>query len=318
MRLEEWQKWLDNQFVEEQLEAEAVSPHGTSEAPGEPICEPMRTLEIATPHVETSAQTQELHLNNEDVTVVSAPSPIAKTAIPLLDSDPELPQIENYFPFLRNASPGTVTPVQTVDEENEQPELSAVVVLVAPVANNEVVELVSACAPIEEKVLIEDEVSPKPADTKLQAAVIAPTVINPTIKTVEPAQTKATQRHPRSPHRVKAAVAGVADREIDLWGLSSRGYQSFLTNSTNDKSSNSPDGAYKSARIDLVCGLIDPTRSLANSAKQFDTLCFKTATVKSGSHLRHQRASDDLRTFKLADVLAFLEAQSTPETRQAR
>jgi excisionase family DNA binding protein len=69
--------------------------------------------------------------------------------------------------------------------------------------------------------------------------------------------------------------------------------------------------AFKESRIELISRLLDPTLSLEDTARLLKVCPTTVRRYTNKGLLRHQRTTGDQRRFKLSDVLAFLEAQST-------
>jgi hypothetical protein len=130
MRLEDWQKWLDSQFVEAPAASEAASesqggeefsatvelvqpsayvPPAAVSAPTMPVVEPptlYRSAESVAPPSLPSQEPEEEQQALQPPSQPASPAPLAQrpavVALSAEDEDITVPAIENYLPFLRS------------------------------------------------------------------------------------------------------------------------------------------------------------------------------------------------------------------------
>ncbi len=103
----------------------------------------------------------------------------------------------------------------------------------------------------------------------------------------------------------------------ELWNLVPRHIRSLVAMGSDEVTQNSYKRAFRESRIELVSKLLDPTLSLEDTARLLNVCPTTVRRYTNKGLLTHQRTLGDQRRFRLSDVLAFLEAQSRTESRQA-
>jgi excisionase family DNA binding protein len=315
MRLEEWQKWLDAQFLdEEENAAGSVSELPNDSAGGQSAVHGAQTavLERAqTPSVEEPTAQVELRAeariestvesfsvstpavsHARDTDEVAAETVVPSTRVaeraPLesaaTDLDMPVPAIEQYLPFLKSkrAASGTASATTSSGKAEQPSELN-----------------------IDAAGLAENRTS------GIERAQYMP---GSTPEEVEP---PAPARRIGPPnHRSKRGQRRGADQAAppmtpdEVWSLVPRHFKALVAMSGNEIAQHSYKRAFKESRIDLIQRLLDPTISLEETARLLNVCPTTVRRYTNRGVLRHQRTVGDQRRFKLSDVLAFLESQS--------
>jgi excisionase family DNA binding protein len=314
MRLEDYQKWLDSQFVD-------TAP--VAEEPARSVVAPPRqalAVEVVQPQPEIPAAppVAERPLASAAASP-TAPAPSdAVIDLPVAPDD-EVPSIERYLPFLRGKAPDAPqpdteiadattaeSPAAPTDTAAEQPADDDV----SPPKPEAEEPVVAAPAPAADGVLhlVEEVPAPKPtAPVKAVRSPEAAAVV------AEPAPKRARQ-YART---VRGGDAVPPMEAAELWELVPRHLQALVAMGGDDEvAQNSYTRQFRESRLDLVSRLLDPTLSLEETARLLNVCPATVRRYTNRGLLTHQRTAGDQRRFKLSDVLAFLEAQARVRQQQ--
>jgi hypothetical protein len=375
MRLEDWHKWLDSQFVEEEEKAKEPSRAAqetllfdVTEEPAKSDMEMTAQAAIEQPSAPPdNARPPEAAVPlMSEPTSPTAPAPVTETprheSQEISDSrsdmpeEIEVPSIERYLPFLFGRQPEE-TPSEASGEITEETEETPTPEFVTPAvseASSEEPQPVQE--PIQVEIVAEE---PQPQETPAEEApepiraveepvsdasepVIAVSVEWKPVETVEkpppaPAQTRPaapesgkkpapkpenrrygiSRRRSRHARNVKPAEVVEEISAESLWGLVPRHIQTLIAiGAQTEVAQNSYKRQFKETRLDMIQRLLDPTLSLADTARLLNVCPTTVRRYTNKGLLTHQRQGRDRRSFKLSDVLAFLEAQSQARSKQ--
>lgn len=372
MRLEDWQKWLDSQFVDEEEKSEPEPPRAVQEtllfdAPEEPaqaqmalpsqaiLEQPITSLRAASPPEaaappmpepvrQTPPASKALHPQSQEVSGSAADT----------SEEIEVPSIERYLPFLFGRQPEE-TPKAEGEAATEKEEPSAPEA-VAPVVSDErsqvlepvleaVAEEIAAVEPLPGE--MPAEMTPNPVMAAQESVVAPEPAVIPVEEKLAQAATSASApaAEPTSPVRAEAAKKptpkpenrryGISRRRsrharnvkptevveeisaASLWGLVPRHIQTLIAiGAQTEVAQNSYKRQFKESRLEMIQRLLDPTLSLADTARLLNVCPTTVRRYTNRGLLTHQRQGKDRRSFKLSDVLAFLEAQSQARSKQ--
>ncbi len=353
MRLEEYQQWLDAQFLDEEeqpapaavVETAAPAPaqERTAEPPAPSAAEPLyfvgiaQAPEAAAPAPEPVAQAAALPPPVEDT-----PAPVVTTSsgAPLRDGarftqDVEVPSIERYFPFLRRSEAPPVPPAETEPRTPSEPaeiplgrrspveELATAQAVPAPVPTAEPAPPPAAAQPALAGPATDARPAPAPTPPREQPRS-------------EPAPTRAREPSRPEPDLPRTApLVAVSQRRaryvrsvtpsaeqpsgpVALWSLVPKHIQVLIAMGSDEVTQNSYKRSFKESRLELIERLLDPTLSLEDTARLLNVCPTTVRRYTNRGLLRHQRTPGDQRRFKLSDVLAFLEAQSRTDGTSAQ
>lgn len=293
MRMDEYQKWLESQFVDD--EEESVAAETVAIAVEEPpaaipgaIAEADSAIEIPAPDEaivpsEPAVSQERIEFEGAAPTqsaVEVAAEPVQGAAFSESSTNPswlqaEVPSLERYFPHLLGPESAKLAhPVQ-----------------VEPVEQLPVVAMTAAVPGVEETV--PEATGPLPTPTRV---------------TLRPRRA----RHARNVSPKKAP----SDGPISLWTLVPKHIQVLVSLGDGDVAQNSYSRKFKESRLDLINRLLDPTLSLEDTARLLNVCPTTVRRYTNRGLLTHQRTTGDQRRFKLSDVLAFLEAQAVQPATQ--
>jgi excisionase family DNA binding protein len=325
MRLDEWQKWLDSQFIEmeeapppPQEEEPNVTPQGYEEACSEQAAVPPPAYAAEVTPAEVYAQAQAYAppavpeqpvIAREAEPVQAQPAqqvvtpPVERKAEPqerapaaasadLREDENAVPSIENYIPFLRSkhqtpAEKPVPDPPRALDQLPASQQAAQVTAFAQPDQSTE------TAGPSMD---VLEEAEPPPPARRFG---------------------KPSHRSRRGKHlRAEQTPAPMAAEEV--WDLVPRHLRSLVAMSGDEVTQNSYKRSFKESRIELIQRLLDPTLSLEETARLLNVCPTTVRRYTNRGLLRHQRTGGDQRRFKLSDVLTFLEAQSQTSPPQAR
>ncbi len=374
MRLEDWQKWLDSQFVDVEEKKAPEPPRAVQEtllfdAPEEPAqaetALPSQAIieqPIAPPR---AAHTPEAVAPPAPEPVPQPPaSPVSEAtrresqAIPDSPADMpeeiEVPSIERYLPFLFGRQPEE-TPKKTDAETAEETAEPPAPEIVTPVVLEErAQEPEPVLESVPEEIVAEEpqseespaEVSPEPIMAAQEPAVapepaVVPIEENPVAaKSATPSASELTKparaeqakkpvpkpenrrygisrRRSRHARNIKPTEVVEEISAESLWGLVPRHIQTLIAiGAQTEVAQNSYKRQFKESRLEMIQRLLDPTLSLADTARLLNVCPTTVRRYTNRGLLTHQRQGKDRRSFKLSDVLAFLEAQSQARSKQ--
>lgn len=374
MRLEDWQKWLDSQFVDVEEKKSPEPPRAVQEtllfdAPEEPAqaetALPSQAIieqPIAPPR---AAHTPEAVAPPAPEPVPQPPaSPVSEAtrresqAIPDSPADMpeeiEVPSIERYLPFLFGRQPEE-TPKKTDAETAEETAEPPAPEIVTPVVLEErAQEPEPVLESVPEEIVAEEpqseespaEVSPEPIMAAQEPAVapepaVVPIEENPVAaKSATPSASELTKparaeqakkpvpkpenrrygisrRRSRHARNIKPTEVVEEISAESLWGLVPRHIQTLIAiGAQTEVAQNSYKRQFKESRLEMIQRLLDPTLSLADTARLLNVCPTTVRRYTNRGLLTHQRQGKDRRSFKLSDVLAFLEAQSQARSKQ--
>lgn len=305
MRLEEWQKWLDAQFIDEEETSSAVQ---TAQAVS------------VKPSVEEPEQSPSSPPHFSDSAVVIARPPVAQPSPPggplgtpgQTANEFEVPSIERYLPFLRQTEPEPVaevaTPAEPLVEQGRQPDAGET----TEAATNEFsaeghdMELKADTSPE----LPDAASSPHTENIAVSQAIrqATPSRIGP--KQAPASGHKTTIRRAKHARNVRPADVVEEMSAATLWSLVPKHLQTLVALGSEEVAQNSYKRSFKESRLELIQRLLDPTLTLEETARLLNVCPTTVRRYTNRGLLTHQRTSGDQRRFKLSDVLAFLEAQS--------
>ncbi|MGC8668750.1 MAG: helix-turn-helix domain-containing protein [Chthonomonadales bacterium] len=295
MRPEDWQRWLDAQFLDK-----------------EPLPEPRTPVQPPSPQ----AGTAEL----EENVVPAPPPPQAQGTAPAVKapSEANIPSFENYLPAFRRQGPeapagaedaspvGSVAPppqdLKEKDEGLEEDQEEAVPEAADRTPSPTGASEPSAAAPA---LGVSDRQEPPAAHP--QTAQVQPEAAT----AAEAVRLRGGVRTRQTRIAEKATAASSDLTAADLWNLVPRHIQTLIAMGSDEGVQRNYKRAFKESRIELISRLLDPTLSLEDTARLLKVCPTTVRRYTNKGLLRHQRTTGDQRRFKLSDVLAFLEAQST-------
>lgn len=319
MRLDEWQRWLDSQFLEPEEPAETAfeavpEPEYLSdhEAPaaymaqnGHPE-EPQNPTYFVPGHTHNGAAApmdagSPAHSYPPAAAEPSAPAstqpavapeprydpPSAVNASPTdAEDDGGVPSIEQYLPFLRNRQ----EPAKVASVEAPSPE---------PVIQAAELKMSEAQSPAPE--------TPQPvAEAKAAPASL---VEEEPPAHARPMSLRTHRSRKGRPGRSEQGAGSLSAQEV--WSLTPRSLQTLIAMTDDEVAQNSYKRGFKESRVELLQRLLDPTLSLEETARLLNVCPTTVRRYTNRGMLRHLRTGGDQRRFKLSDVLSFLETQST-------
>ncbi|MCC6731335.1 MAG: helix-turn-helix domain-containing protein [Chthonomonadales bacterium] len=312
MRLDEWQKWLDDQFLDVESEGpgrqageSGARPGASPAAAGAGIVEPPPAEAAVAP------------------APPEAPPASAASADPPQGGDSvELPEIDQYLPFLRArmASAPAPAPVAPLDEAPspepapldeapaaERPMLAASEPPAAaePPVHAEPARAADDLLARNEPIATGGEAEPAAPDAAGAAAGGTPAV----------AARRTPARKARHARNVRPAEVVEEIDAATLWGLVPRHIQTLVAMGPDETAQRSYRRQFRESRLELLGRLLDPTLSLEDAARLLNVCPTTVRRYTNRGLLTHQRTSGDQRRFRLSDVLAFLEAQSAARSR---
>jgi len=310
MRLEEWQKWLDAQFIDEEEASNAAQTAQTVSA--HPSIEDPEQSSLAAPFLADSA-----------VVVARAPAAQPPPPVGLLSSPGqtadgfEVPSIERYLPFLQQTEP--------------EPTAKATTPAVAPVelerqSDTEETPETRTGALSAEGHNVESDVTASPelpgitpppqteniAVSKVATAPIARKAVASHMEPKRPSTSAYKTAIRRAKHARNVRPTSIVEEmnATTLWSLVPKHLQTLLALGTEEVAQNSYKRGFKESRLELIQRLLDPTLTLEETARLLNVCPTTVRRYTNRGLLTHQRTPGDQRRFKLSDVLAFLEAQS--------
>lgn len=311
MRLEDWQKWLDSQFIETPVaDSQAAVPADQQQeyraVEGARAFDTMQeshaaagVATLAPPLLEREPGVSSREAEQRHVAEASGTDAIVE--------DMPMPAIEQYMPFLRRE------PVEAVVADAEP---------------------VPAPEPAREAMQEETAVASTPASadstTEMESSAVEPPAVQESAEPqamlpFTPAESAILAAPPSAPSRAGAMVrrarharnsgAAALAPEIEigeLWRLVPKHIQVLVAigSEEGEVAQNSYKRSFRESRIQLIDRLLDPSLSLEETARLLNVCPTTVRRYTNRGLLTHQRTPGDQRRFKLSDVLAFLEAQS--------
>jgi excisionase family DNA binding protein len=341
MRMDEYQKWLDAQFLEDEP-AEAVAalatavvvdtrPEVVEETMSESAQDHAPVLEMAAAHaphqakveLDTQAKIPDSLAVEERERIEPASGPVFRSQTahtPHWAEDSDVPSIENYLPFLKREMPDA-------DVDSNLSERTPISDPLEPAKDKDSVNPVNDVAEVSmdspglnelnmlggEPVLPLEEIdlAPVQQDVSLPVPILA-------VASQEKSQTPSASFRGRRARNVNVA-SNIEPIQLDsLWSLVPKHIQVLVAMGTDDNVvQNSYRRSFKENRIELIEKILDPTLSLEDTARLLNVCPTTVRRYTNKGLLTHQRTTGDQRRFKLSDVLTFLEANSAAETRSS-
>ena len=278
MRLDDYQKWLDAQFLDEgesapELEAEAAPAEVEPALPAVPAF-------LSEPPSAYAAEPGPPPYTAPRTDVATSPPPARP--VTAQSDETEIPALDQYIPFLqRQPDPAAAAqqPAAAEPEPHIEPEK------------------------LESEDFPRTTIAVEPPPQQPQATL--DTVPDKTEPEYEPAAAR--------PRPIRAAATAEPAPPIPperLWNLVPKHLQVLLAIESDDVTQNSYKRQFKESRIELISRLLDPTLSLEDTARLLSVCPTTVRRYTNKGLLTHQRTQGDQRRFKLSDVLAFLETQS--------
>ena len=288
MRIDDYQKWLDAQFIDVDDTPDPSPEPIQSALEIEPISR-VASMESQPPEGQVqlapfaAATLPEEPQPYAPAPVYVEPQPILRTEpqpAPLAAED-EIPAIDQYIPFLRGRADTPTEPAPILTEPEATPSHPDPIVAAPSI----------------------ETAAPEPEFSELQSFPAAGEPSADQEKAVEPVRTRWTP--------VSAVPAPPLDSDR-LWNLVPKHLHVLLAMESDEIAQNSYKRQFKESRIDLISRLLDPSLSLEDTARLLNVCPTTVRRYTNKGLLTHQRTQGDQRRFKLSDVLAFLEAQSRP------
>lgn len=318
MRLDQWQKWLEEQFLDtnppkpetkeeppakETSGAAAELPSAEVPAP-KPAVMPASTAQPesrapAVPAPEGVSGSAELR---------AAPVRRAGSTSAGVPTSVDLPPLEDYLPFLRPRA----------EDKEEAP-----VVPPSPVSVQEAHGTAPQEALPAESGPGATSASPEPEGTieptaETPSGTLFAEQVDGNAAHVMPAAAPTASAEPQRPARKRRArpAKPVTPPELappltseEFWELAPRHIRTLISLGQDEGVQKSYRRRFKESRLALIERLLDPTLSLEEAARLLNVCPATVRRYTNRGQLRHFRTAGDQRRFKLSDVLAFLEAQ---------
>ncbi len=325
MRLDDWQKWLEDQFLDtnpptdkgdQQLRLEEARPVQAAVAVLEPpsVARPMGERE-ETARRPTAPVTRGAEAPLRSSTVQQTPGG---------PPDAELPRIENYLPFLRARLPRPADAAQAAPPEPAGTTAAATSEEAPPVegtpagGGGHAEDLSTAEAASADAYAVGPDAETPSAAPEREPAASAPAAPRADVPPVEQeAQTAQLPRKRRgrsarnvTPPELAPPLTGEA-----FWELAPRHIRTLVSMGHDDDVQRSYRRQFKESRLALIERLLDPTLSLEDTARLLNVCPTTVRRYTNRGQLRHQRTPGDQRRFRLSDVLAFMEAQQPDDPR---
>lgn len=313
MRLEDWQDWIEKQFLD-------TNPPPAQSAPAADEAEPKAQAAPVAPEAATS------HPQNTGAATAAPPrTPASPTLAPVVAApaggrddagveDVPIPEINRYFPFLRSAPAEPAVDAQSEISAAPHPEASTVVED-RPEAIEPAGETPEAAAPIADLSETHELSSDAATDEAVEkASEPEPPIRDDGDSMSSPAQGRRRQR-PRTRATRSSSPPELAPplTSDEFWRLAPRHVRTLIAMGQDDTVQNSYKRQFKESRLALIERILDPTLSLEETARLLNVCPTTVRRYTNKGLLRHQRTPGDQRRFKLSDVLSFMEAQNTPE-----
>lgn len=349
MRLDEWQKFLDSQFLDSEEEkppkeatptalevlrdAEFPAPLPKEfSPPSDTLPEPDNALQSWTPAAAPSFEPATPALPSASLSAAVPPveippvfappvvnEPVRKPMgepVPILPQTPaasddvEMPSLEDYIQRLKSPSAASAPVVISVPDAVSVPPQDEPPTL-SPSLPAETIPVPGTASEAVSAPPTADIVPPFVSRT--EAALSAEATTEPTA-----AEQKPARRYNLTHRRSRNIRNRIPEEEVvemtpeDLWNLVPRHVQSLIALGSADEeiAQNSYRRQFKESRIELVQRLLDPTLSLEETAWLLNVCPTTVRRYTNRGLLMHQRTEGDQRRFKLSDILAYLEAQS--------
>ena len=316
MRLDEYQKWLDAQFLDtspvDQAAASAV------EEPPEPSVGDFDGRPAA--DLETSAVVEQFEHSAGEEAVPNLLPQQQTTPIPVFITrdtsadETDVPSIENYLPFLKSSradestsqieTDAAATDVHILDFD-QTAGVAQAVVEVAP-QSTESIQEDSGFLELTGEPLVEEYAKTTSDATNGREGDLMPS----------PTPSSAIGAGARMGRRVRNIHPKRTPTEItptSLWTLVPKHIQVLVAMGSDEVAQNSYKRSFKESRIEMINHLLNPTLSLEDTARLINVCPTTVRRYTNRGLLTHQRTKGDQRRFKLSDVLAFLEAQTVKE-----
>ena len=332
MRMDEYQKWLEAQFFDDEAEEQTRQPEAVvheviAETPAEAVAVPAGFVtQSAETHAVPPASQKQAPERDESLesspaalpsSVVEEPSPAsAPSSFPILrtqewDEEADVPAIENYLTFLR-----TSQQAHAAAKTEDQPPAQSVTEL-PDVPDESISQGQSETLPEAASVVNSIEVTTLPGLEAMSGQPESPTSHEPPA-IIEEKKAVSIVAGPSTPEfrgrkaRNVKVTRNVEPLQFDsLWELVPKHIQVLVAMGSDDQVvQNSYRRSFKESRIELIEKLLDPTLSLEDTARLLNVCPTTVRRYTNKGLLTHQRTTGDQRRFKLSDVLSFLEAQS--------
>ncbi len=340
MLFEEWQKWLDSQFLDSQNpdEMQEVADTAVSVTPGDRI----------SPVSDISQSAQQINTAAENVVVPQNREPISNTSIRQgessvlenLSESVDVPTIDKYLPQFRNAAHAdipvaTVTPQELPVPEKKEEQFEAVQENVAhedipQAAENEKNEDIQqtqsseTCesdsipnsSPLIEDMDVKQETTVVATSNTEGSAVETEILSNPTqIIPVEPVMVEAepkpmevkTVRTLKQTRNARRPRKDIGLKLINLWEITPRRLEVLLS---MNPSSATYSRELKEQRIQSIKVLTDPTISHMDASRILKSPIYVARGVTNGNHIIHLEFAQGGESTKMAEIMSFLESQS--------
>jgi excisionase family DNA binding protein len=346
MRLEDWQKWLDSQFLDDDVplpQEEAARPAPTAAAEPSSQQAAVSPQTYAPTDSPAASVTASAHVAAPPAAYTPLPSAIPTAPPPApaapdthLVDDVDVPSIERYLPFLRTTAARNEPPPPAADTAlDETPAADAAIQDITSVSAPSDTPAEDKQEPItagEEPISGETELSPvattessaphSSADSPPDAAAGATdneaqgelgfaSELPPVSRFAGGARRIAISRkRVRTARNARPAEHVESVSADEFWNLVPRHVHSLIAMGSDDVTQHSYKRDFRESRLELIQRLLDPTLSLEETARLLNVCPTTVRRYTNRGLLRHQRTTGDQRRFKLSDVLAFLESQS--------
>ncbi len=340
MLFEEWQKWLDSQFLDAQNpdEMQEAADTAVSVTSGDRISP---VSDISQPPQQTSSVAEHAVVpqNREP----RSNTPIRQGESSVLDNLSEsvdVPTIDKYLPQFRNAAHADIPTVTVTPQESPVPDIkeeqfvavqeNAVLDEISQVDENEKNEEIQEAQSSEtcesdmipnsssliEDVEVNQETTLVAASNTDAAVVETDTLLDTTqIIAAEPVTIEAepkpiepkTVHFPRPTRNARRQRKDIRVKMIDLWEITPRRLEVLL-------SMNPSFAAYsrelKEQRIQSIKVLTDPTISHMDASRILKSPIYVARGVTTGNHLTHLEFAQGGEATKMAEIMSFLESHS--------
>jgi hypothetical protein len=380
MRIEDWRKWLDSQFVDEEEKKAPEPPRAVQETllfdtPDEPSqaradtpTQAVIEQPIAPSHTARRPEAAAPSPPEPSLSPPSSPTPDDSSSAPQessgnrrdLPEEIEVPSIERYLPFLFGRQSEEATGEVSEESEPSSPEIVTHAVMEGATESlrADLEEASQQTMPIHETIpetILAEAPQPEATPSEMSSEPVSSVqettaAVSQTIAAPVEANSAAVKPPSPSEPQTSPAAAGTAPRSApkpenrrygisrrrsrharnikptevveeisaeSLWGLVPRHIQTLIAiGAQTEVAQNSYKRQFKESRLEMIQRLLDPTLSLADTARLLNVCPTTVRRYTNKGLLTHQRQGKDRRSFKLSDVLAFLEAQSQARSRQ--
>lgn len=340
MLFEEWQKWLDSQFLDSQNPEEMpeADNKAISVTPGDRIS-PVSDISQPDQRIETVGDNAALPQNREPISHASIRQG-ESSVLDNLSESVDVPTIDKYLPQFRKAARGdipaaTLTPQEAPVPEKKEEQFKAIQED-APLndipheieneKNEEIQEALSpeTCesdavpnsSPLIEEIQVTQETivvaSTNTDATAIETDVLpAPSQIiaaEPLTVEEEPKPVEIKTVHtPRASRNARRQRKDIGGKMINLWEITPRRLEVLLS---MNPSSATYSRELKEQRIQSIKVLTDPTISHVDASRILKSPIYIARGVKQGNHLVHLEFAQGRETNRMAEIMSFLESHS--------